>query len=137
MYTRFFQYCQQEQGYTGFDYRDFEGEDDVVTRLASLKIHTPADGMYLAYKYSHCLAFSLLCITKFSRNNAAIIHYKNFGGIQVSIPESYDVICMLTSGEVYTYIMPNTNATPKMTSYYSLFYHDRSDLPTLHLRMKG
>ncbi|XP_026778492.3 putative helicase mov-10-B.1 isoform X1 [Pangasianodon hypophthalmus] len=42
-WQRFFQYCEQEQGYTGFDYRDFEGEDDVVTRLASLKIHTSAD----------------------------------------------------------------------------------------------
>ncbi|XP_060775441.1 putative helicase mov-10-B.1 isoform X2 [Neoarius graeffei] len=39
----FFQYCGQEQGYTGFDYRDFEGEDDVVTRLASLKISTSTD----------------------------------------------------------------------------------------------
>lgn len=53
VYVRFFQYCEQEQGYTGFDYKDFEGEDDVVTRLASLKIHTSADGMYLAQKYSH------------------------------------------------------------------------------------
>ncbi|KAK3556979.1 hypothetical protein QTP70_022320 [Hemibagrus guttatus] len=42
-WQRFLQYCEQEQGYTGFDYRDFEGEDDVVTRLASLKIHTSAD----------------------------------------------------------------------------------------------
>ncbi|XP_017335051.1 putative helicase mov-10-B.1 isoform X1 [Ictalurus punctatus] len=42
-WQRFFQYCEQEQGYTGFDYKDFEGEDDVVTRLASLKIHTSAD----------------------------------------------------------------------------------------------
>ncbi|TVK90475.1 putative RNA helicase SDE3 [Bagarius yarrelli] len=42
-WQRFIQYCEQEQGYTGFDYRDFDGEDDVVTRLASLKIHTTAD----------------------------------------------------------------------------------------------
>ncbi|XP_060724073.1 putative helicase mov-10-B.1 [Tachysurus vachellii] len=42
-WQRFLQYCEQEQGYTGFDYRDFEGEDDVATRLASLKIHTSAD----------------------------------------------------------------------------------------------
>ncbi|KAI5628491.1 putative helicase mov-10-B.1, partial [Silurus asotus] len=39
----FLQYCEQEQGYTGFDYKEFEGEDDVVTRLASLKIHTSTD----------------------------------------------------------------------------------------------
>lgn len=61
MYVRFFQYCEQEQGYTGFDYRDFEGEDDVVTRLASLKIdHSVgcSDGMYLAQIFSNCLVFS-------------------------------------------------------------------------------
>ncbi|KAL6457776.1 hypothetical protein MHYP_G00330060 [Metynnis hypsauchen] len=40
---RFIHYCEQEQGYTGFDYRDAEGEEDVVTRLASLKIHTTTD----------------------------------------------------------------------------------------------
>ncbi|XP_053355474.1 putative helicase mov-10-B.1 [Clarias gariepinus] len=43
IWQRFLQYCEQEHGYTGFDYRDFEGEDDMVTRLASLKIHTPED----------------------------------------------------------------------------------------------
>uniref|UniRef100_A0A8C7LVX8 RNA helicase n=1 Tax=Oncorhynchus mykiss TaxID=8022 RepID=A0A8C7LVX8_ONCMY len=31
-------YCVEEQGYTGFDFTDAEGEEDVVTRLASLKI---------------------------------------------------------------------------------------------------
>lgn len=64
MCVSFFQYCGQEQGYTGFDYRDFEGEDDVVTRLASLKISTSTDGMYLAQKYPHCFAFRPLCLTK-------------------------------------------------------------------------
>lgn len=66
VHVRFFQYCEQEQGYTGFDYRDFEGEDDVVTRLASLKIHTTADGKYHAQKYLNCFTFSLLCLTKLS-----------------------------------------------------------------------
>ncbi|XP_072540773.1 putative helicase mov-10-B.1 [Salminus brasiliensis] len=42
-WQRFIRYCEQEQGYTGFDYRDAEGEEDVVTRLASLKIHTATD----------------------------------------------------------------------------------------------
>uniref|UniRef100_W5LB03 RNA helicase n=1 Tax=Astyanax mexicanus TaxID=7994 RepID=W5LB03_ASTMX len=42
-WQRFIQYCEQEQGYTGFDYRDAEGEEDVVTRLASLKIHTATE----------------------------------------------------------------------------------------------
>uniref|UniRef100_A0AAR2M0M0 RNA helicase n=1 Tax=Pygocentrus nattereri TaxID=42514 RepID=A0AAR2M0M0_PYGNA len=42
-WQRFIHYCEQKQGYTGFDYRDAEGEEDVVTRLASLKIHTTTD----------------------------------------------------------------------------------------------
>lgn len=37
-WQKFIQYCEQEQGYTGFDYKDAEGEEDVVSRLASLKI---------------------------------------------------------------------------------------------------
>lgn len=37
-WQRFIQYCELEQGYTGFDYKDAEGEEDVVSRLASLKI---------------------------------------------------------------------------------------------------
>lgn len=40
---RFIQYCELEQGYTGFDYKDAEGEEDMVSRLASLKISS--DGM--------------------------------------------------------------------------------------------
>lgn len=57
MHVSFFQYCEQEQGYTGIDYRDFEQEDDVVTRLASLKIHTSTDGMYLGQKYIAAVGF--------------------------------------------------------------------------------
>lgn len=41
---RFIRYCELEQGYTGFDYKDADGEEDVVTRLASLKI--TSDGMF-------------------------------------------------------------------------------------------
>lgn len=37
-WQRFIRYCELEQGYTGFDYKDSEGEEDVVSRLASLKI---------------------------------------------------------------------------------------------------
>ncbi|KTG43417.1 hypothetical protein cypCar_00007987 [Cyprinus carpio] len=37
-WQRFIQYCELEQGYTGFDYKDAEGEEDMVSRLASLKI---------------------------------------------------------------------------------------------------
>ncbi|KAI4903009.1 hypothetical protein NFI96_012038, partial [Prochilodus magdalenae] len=42
-WQRLIHYCEQEQGYTGFDYRDAEGEEDVVAQLASLKIHTVTD----------------------------------------------------------------------------------------------
>uniref|UniRef100_A0A673M8R7 RNA helicase n=1 Tax=Sinocyclocheilus rhinocerous TaxID=307959 RepID=A0A673M8R7_9TELE len=42
-WQRFIRYCELEQGYTGFDYKDAEGEEDVVSRLASLKISS--DGM--------------------------------------------------------------------------------------------
>lgn len=35
---RFIQYCELQQGYTGFDYKDADGEEDLVSRLASLKI---------------------------------------------------------------------------------------------------
>ncbi|KAA0712698.1 putative helicase mov-10-B.1 [Triplophysa tibetana] len=40
---RFIRYCELEQGYTGFDYKDADGEEDVVTRLASLKISDDID----------------------------------------------------------------------------------------------
>ncbi|KAL2090820.1 hypothetical protein ACEWY4_013083 [Coilia grayii] len=37
-WERFIQYCEDQGGYTGFDYNDAEGEEDVVTRLAALNI---------------------------------------------------------------------------------------------------
>ncbi|KAJ8399528.1 hypothetical protein AAFF_G00409390 [Aldrovandia affinis] len=37
-WERFISYCSEEKGYTGFDYADAEGEDDVVMRLAALSI---------------------------------------------------------------------------------------------------
>ncbi|XP_043098693.1 putative helicase mov-10-B.1 [Puntigrus tetrazona] len=42
-WQRFIRYCELEQGYTGFDYKDAEGEEDVVSRLASLKISSSDD----------------------------------------------------------------------------------------------
>ncbi|XP_063071769.1 putative helicase mov-10-B.1 [Engraulis encrasicolus] len=42
-WERFIQYCEDQGGYTGFDYNDAEGEDDVVTRLASLNINLEAE----------------------------------------------------------------------------------------------
>ncbi|XP_062852676.1 putative helicase mov-10-B.1 [Trichomycterus rosablanca] len=45
IWNRFIHYCEQEQSYTGFDYKDAEGEDDLVTRLASLKINTATDDL--------------------------------------------------------------------------------------------
>lgn len=40
---RFISYCVKERSYTGFDFRDAEGEDDIVSRLASLKINMNPD----------------------------------------------------------------------------------------------
>ncbi|TRY89114.1 hypothetical protein DNTS_011152 [Danionella cerebrum] len=37
-WQRFIQYCELEQGYTGFSHNDAEGEDDLVRRITSLKI---------------------------------------------------------------------------------------------------
>ncbi|KAG7477792.1 hypothetical protein MATL_G00073410 [Megalops atlanticus] len=37
-WERFIRYCAEEKGYTGFDYADAEGEEDVVMRLAALSI---------------------------------------------------------------------------------------------------
>ncbi|XP_051562486.1 putative helicase mov-10-B.1 isoform X2 [Myxocyprinus asiaticus] len=37
-WQRFIHYCEHEQGCTGFDFKDAEGEEDVVNRLASLTI---------------------------------------------------------------------------------------------------
>ncbi|XP_012690883.1 putative helicase mov-10-B.1 [Clupea harengus] len=44
-WERFIQYCEEEGGYTGFDYSDAEGEEDVVTRLAALNINLESDEM--------------------------------------------------------------------------------------------
>lgn len=40
---RFISYCVKEKGYTGFDFKDAEGEDDIVSRLATLKINMDSD----------------------------------------------------------------------------------------------
>lgn len=37
-WKKFISYCVEEKGYTGFDFKDAEGEDDIVSRLATLKI---------------------------------------------------------------------------------------------------
>ncbi|XP_072308203.1 putative helicase mov-10-B.1 [Eucyclogobius newberryi] len=42
-WNKFISYCVNEKGYTGFDFNDAEGEDDVVSRLANLKICAEAD----------------------------------------------------------------------------------------------
>uniref|UniRef100_A0A7N6FEU8 RNA helicase n=1 Tax=Anabas testudineus TaxID=64144 RepID=A0A7N6FEU8_ANATE len=38
-WEKFISYCVKENGYTGFDFKDAEGEDDIVSRLATLKIN--------------------------------------------------------------------------------------------------
>lgn len=43
---RFISYCVEEKGYTGFDFEDAEGEDDIVSRLATLKINVDSDSEY-------------------------------------------------------------------------------------------
>ncbi|XP_032370048.1 putative helicase mov-10-B.1 [Etheostoma spectabile] len=42
-WEKFIRYCVKEQGYTGFDFEDAEGEDDIVSRLATLKIDVASD----------------------------------------------------------------------------------------------
>lgn len=37
-WNKFISYCINEKGYTGFDFNDAEGEEDIVSRLAGLKI---------------------------------------------------------------------------------------------------
>ncbi|KAK2861814.1 hypothetical protein Q5P01_001347 [Channa striata] len=37
-WEKFISYCVKKNGYTGFDFKDAEGEDDIVSRLATLKI---------------------------------------------------------------------------------------------------
>uniref|UniRef100_A0A7N8YPM0 RNA helicase n=1 Tax=Mastacembelus armatus TaxID=205130 RepID=A0A7N8YPM0_9TELE len=45
-WEKFINYCVNERGYTGFDFKDAEGEDDVVSRLATLRISTASEGLY-------------------------------------------------------------------------------------------
>ncbi|XP_029007903.1 putative helicase mov-10-B.1 isoform X2 [Betta splendens] len=42
-WKKFISYCVKEKGYTGFDFEDAEGEDDVVARLATLKINVESE----------------------------------------------------------------------------------------------
>lgn len=51
---RFIRYCELEQGYTGFDYKDSEGEEDVVSRLASLKISSDGTQPYVTLSDLKC-----------------------------------------------------------------------------------
>lgn len=37
-WQRFIRYCELQQGYTGFDFKDADGEEELVSQLASLKI---------------------------------------------------------------------------------------------------
>ncbi|XP_019113691.2 putative helicase mov-10-B.1 [Larimichthys crocea] len=43
IWNKFISYCVQEKGYTGFNFKDAEGEDDIVSRLATLKINMDSD----------------------------------------------------------------------------------------------
>uniref|UniRef100_A0AAQ4QBB5 RNA helicase n=1 Tax=Gasterosteus aculeatus aculeatus TaxID=481459 RepID=A0AAQ4QBB5_GASAC len=45
-WEKFISYCVQENGYTGFHFDDAEGEDDIVSRLATLKIN-PVEESFL------------------------------------------------------------------------------------------
>ncbi|XP_071375982.1 putative helicase mov-10-B.1 isoform X2 [Centroberyx affinis] len=42
-WEKFISYCVKEKGYTGFDFTDAEGEDDIVSRLVSLKIDVDSE----------------------------------------------------------------------------------------------
>uniref|UniRef100_A0A8C1G4L5 RNA helicase n=1 Tax=Cyprinus carpio TaxID=7962 RepID=A0A8C1G4L5_CYPCA len=53
-WQRFIRYCELEQGYTGFDYKDAEGEEDVVSRLASLKISSDGMQPYITLSDQKC-----------------------------------------------------------------------------------
>lgn len=46
LFRRFITYCVNEKGYTGFDFRDADGEDDIVSRLANLKFNVDSDSKY-------------------------------------------------------------------------------------------
>uniref|UniRef100_A0A671YUC0 RNA helicase n=1 Tax=Sparus aurata TaxID=8175 RepID=A0A671YUC0_SPAAU len=45
-WKKFISYCVNEKGYTGFDFRDADGEDDIVSRLANLKFNVDSDSKY-------------------------------------------------------------------------------------------
>uniref|UniRef100_A0A672QYS9 RNA helicase n=1 Tax=Sinocyclocheilus grahami TaxID=75366 RepID=A0A672QYS9_SINGR len=53
-WQRFIRYCELEHGYTGFDYKDAEGEEDVVNRLASLKISSDGTQPYVTLSDLKC-----------------------------------------------------------------------------------
>ncbi|XP_030585585.1 putative helicase mov-10-B.1 [Archocentrus centrarchus] len=42
-WEKFISYCVKEKGYTGFDFSDAEGEDDIVSKLATLKINVDSE----------------------------------------------------------------------------------------------
>ncbi|XP_070704660.1 putative helicase mov-10-B.1 [Pempheris klunzingeri] len=46
-WEKFISYCVKEKGYIGFDFKDAEGEEDLVSRLATLKINVDSDGPVL------------------------------------------------------------------------------------------
>lgn len=50
-----------EKGYTGFDLKDAEGEDDIVSRLATLKITVDSEGSYV-YNLSETGTNDVLCL---------------------------------------------------------------------------
>ncbi|KAJ8260425.1 hypothetical protein GJAV_G00181950 [Gymnothorax javanicus] len=43
IWEQFIRYCTEEGGYTGFEYADAEGENDVVARLAALRIEVETE----------------------------------------------------------------------------------------------
>uniref|UniRef100_A0A3Q4GL09 RNA helicase n=1 Tax=Neolamprologus brichardi TaxID=32507 RepID=A0A3Q4GL09_NEOBR len=45
-WEKFISYCVKEKGYTGFDFGDVEEEDDIVSRLATLKINMDSECEY-------------------------------------------------------------------------------------------
>uniref|UniRef100_A0AAX7TW10 RNA helicase n=1 Tax=Astatotilapia calliptera TaxID=8154 RepID=A0AAX7TW10_ASTCA len=45
-WEKFISYCVKEKGYTGFDFSDVEEEDDIVSRLATLKINMDSECEY-------------------------------------------------------------------------------------------
>uniref|UniRef100_A0AAQ5Y449 RNA helicase n=1 Tax=Amphiprion ocellaris TaxID=80972 RepID=A0AAQ5Y449_AMPOC len=43
-WEKFINYCVKENAYTGFDFKDAAGEDDIVSKLATLKINVDSEG---------------------------------------------------------------------------------------------